>query len=214
MATKIDLQGLRFGRLLVSDQATNDNQGKIQWSCLCDCGNTKVVRAKFLRNRDTQSCGCLHKDIARRIASKNFTKHYKSNHPIYRIWIGMKQRCLNPKSSVYKYYGGRGIKIYSSWINSFTVFLGDMLSSWKPGLSLDRIDVNGNYELSNCRWITQKEQANNRTSNRRLAYNNETHTISEWSDKLSIKSNTIISRLNMGWSVERTLSKKICELNE
>lgn len=147
------MEGLRFGSLTVLRQAPSKN-GRRYWHCKCDCGNEKSVIATNLRSGHTKGCGCNE-----RKATHGHTTGGKSS-PTYHIWSAMVQRCINPKTRKYNDYGGRGIKVCDRW-RVFQNFLDDM--GVKPhGLSLDRIDNNGNYEPGNCRWATGAEQVRNR----------------------------------------------------
>ena len=138
---------------------------------------------------------------------------------LYSRWSGIKRRCLNKNSPAYKNYGGRGIKICDEWKNSFESFCSWAITNgYKKELSIDRIDVDGNYEPSNCRWATLKEQNNNKRTNINLTYNGESHSLIEWSYILGICKATLSSRLCRGWSTEKTLStplnlnyKKTCK---
>lgn len=127
--------------------------------------------------------------------------------PTYQAWANMKRRCLDPKSSRYPRYGGRGIKLCYQW-RSFDAFLLDM--GVKPdGMTLERKDVNGNYEPSNCIWATLKQQANNKTSNRLLTHDGATLTTSQWAERVGINHVSLRMRLHRGWSVERALTQPL-----
>ena len=126
------------------------------------------------------------------------------------IYSMMKQRCYNTNSQNFKYYGGKGVSVCDEWRNNSQAFYDwAMTHGYKDGLTLDRIDNDGNYEPSNCRWVTMKEQDNHRSNNVILTLNGESHTIPEWSEILGIKQHVIRNRINRGWSVGNTLMRKV-----
>jgi hypothetical protein len=126
--------------------------------------------------------------------------------PEYEAWQSMKARCLNPRHRFFKHYGGRGIKVCEQWRQSFANFVADMGPRPSPDHSLDRIDNNGHYGPGNCRWVTQKEQCNNRRSNHHVTFNGETRTISQWAEVTGILKSCIRLRLKAGWSIEAALT--------
>lgn len=155
---RIDLIGKRFGKLVVQNKAKNEGRWTC-WDCVCDCGNRVIAKTRDLQKGDVNSCGCLFEEINK----QRLTKHGKKNSRLYRIWGNMKTRCSNPTTKYYKYYGGRGITICEEWRNSFQRFYDwAMTNGYSDDLTIDRIDVNGNYEPSNCRWVTMKEQSKNK----------------------------------------------------
>lgn len=173
---------------------------------LCECGTVKEISRYNVERGAVKSCGCLFKE------HPNNTKHSGSRTRLYIIWKGIRQRCNNPNCKIYKNYGGRGIKICNEW-NDYNNFKEWAINNgYKENLSIDRIDVNGNYTPENCRWTTSKVQANNKRNNRLLTLNGTTKTMSEWSEETGIKVATIWDRLNKGWSVEKTLSQKVVEI--
>lgn len=201
MGKYVDWTDQRFGRLTVLKKDESNKELAIKWVCLCDCGNTTIVRRGDLTSGKTLSCGCIRKEGRHRT-------HNLSDTRLYRIWVNIKTRCTNEKSPQYKNYGFRGIKICEEWANSFEAFYTwAMENGYDDNLTIDRIDVNGNYEPCNCRWATRKEQSLNRTDNRRLTYKGETKTFAEWSEITGIHRETIKSRLKAGLTIEQALTK-------
>lgn len=160
-----DLTGQRFNRLVVQARSENDKHGNAKWICLCDCGGKRITSGVQLRRGECQSCGCYHKDSARAVCLKR-TKHGEARlgntTKEYTTWTAMKSRCLYKKNKFYHYYGGRGIKVCDRWLDSFENFLTDLGRRPSDQHSLDRVDPNGNYEPSNCKWSTDQEQNRNK----------------------------------------------------
>lgn len=151
-----DLTGHRFGMLLVLGIAPRTTS-QISWRCKCDCGVEKSVMRGNLASGGTVSCGCIAKDLI----SKSRTTHGVSQSKQYNIWRGMLKRCESPKDKSFPSYGGRGIKVSPEW-HDFMQFWDDMGATYQEGLSIERIDVNGNYEAGNCTWIPFSDQYKNR----------------------------------------------------
>lgn len=206
----IDLTGQRFGRLVVVERA--ESKGKrTMWKCLCDCGNTKVVEAGNLKTGHTTSCGCVWQEVVPETNRNINRRHGMSQTKLHKAWANMRYRCFNPRCKYYDNYGGRGITICDEW-NEFESFMEWSLNNgFADGMSLDRIDVNGNYEPGNCRWVSWEVQENNKRNNSYLTLNGQTHTISEWSRITGLKDSTIRERIKRGWTVEDALTKKPIE---
>jgi hypothetical protein len=195
-----DITGKRFGRLVAIrlDHVKEQNHGSpLQyWLCRCDCGNEKVV-LKYALGKSTFSCGCYLKEEA----SKRASRHGGANTNLYKRWSSMKERCFRKTHVHYKNYGGRGITVCDEWKNSFEAFRDWALNNgYEKGLQLDRIDNDGNYEPSNCRWATRTRQANNRRTNKYIEHNGERLTFAEWSQRLGASTNIVDKRMLEGWS--------------
>jgi hypothetical protein len=205
-----DLTSRRFGRLLVlrsGGLVESGTQGGrvMQWTCICDCGNTLNVVRQSLMSGNTKSCGCLHTEVLKSFNIKHgHSSKLSGKTPEYTAWTGMKQRVLNPKCKFYKWYGGRGIKVCARWIHSFENFLEDM-GRRPDGMSLGRRDNNKDYCKSNCRWETRDQQDNNRSDTVRLKYKNKTMGIAQWSRICKINSATLSHRITTGIPVDLAL---------
>lgn len=200
-----DLSGHTYGKLTVIECVGIRNR-YATWKCKCECGEVVEVRGTSLTNGHTTSCGCAQKEKVSRLMKK----HGLSGSRLYRIYQHMVGRCVNKNEAGYENYGGRGISVCDEWAQSFKSFSDWALSNgYKDDLTLDRIEVDGNYEPTNCRWVTQKIQANNTRTNRILTYSGESHTMSEWADITGLSYNLIDSRIFRGWSVERTFTEPV-----
>jgi hypothetical protein len=204
-----NLTGLQFGRLTVLSYAGKAKNNSSLWLCRCICGTIKSIKTQNLKNGKSQSCGCRHKDIVSARFKKSNTTHGLSKTPIYHIWRSMKNRCTNPAVPSYPDYGGRGIKICDRWLNSFENFYEDMGERPSNQHSIDRIDNNGDYEPSNCRWATRTEQNNNKRNIVRLTFNGKEQTLLEWSKELNISLTVLRDRVCRKWTVKQILSTPI-----
>lgn len=203
--------GEKYGRLTALEYLYTNKRRKAVWLCKCDCGNIVQISSEKLSTGNTKSCGCLHSDKSKekiKTLIKKQTKYTrKFEKEISIIFNQMKQRCYNKKCKAYKNYGGRGIKICDEWLENFNSFyLWSIKNNFNSNLSIDRIDVNGNYEPNNCRWITNLEQQNNKRNNKYLEFNGQKHTYAEWSRILNIPSSTISDRIKRGYDTEQILN--------
>ena len=197
-----NLKGKKFNKLQVIERVIKENNKQTYWKCICECGDTTIVTSAHLKNGHTKSCGCLQKEVVKNMMTTHNLTHTK----LFKVWRGIIDRTLYPSNKKYKNYGGRGITICCEWLNDFKVFYDWAINNgYKEGLTIDRIDVNGNYEPNNCRWVNWKTQQNNRRNNHYITYNNETHTMKEWSELLGINYATLSMRINKyKWSIERS----------
>lgn len=195
-----NILGDRFGILTVIERRANDKYGGSRWLCRCDCGEERVINATGLRAGRHKSCGCK----SPRFTSKRVTTHGMTKTRAYSIWIGMLSRCSDADAPKAHLYALKGIRVCERW-QRFENFFADM-GERPPGHSIDRIDSNGNYEPSNCRWATPKQQANNTSMNVKLTFNGRTQNISQWAEELRIRQNTIVYRLRRGWDVSAALT--------
>ena len=203
-----DLTGKKFGRLTVRCRSPRIEYGKRFWICDCECGGVVEHETGHLNSKQgPKSCGCLQKEIAGQTAKSNAkwngdSKNEKSQR-LYHIWCAMRNRCESNSNIHYNEYGGRGITVCKEW-HDWMIFKDWSLNhGYKDDLTIDRIDTNGNYEPNNCRWVTQKEQANNTRSNKYLTYKGRTQTLSQWCEELGLDYFRTKARLNTcGYSVE------------
>lgn len=204
MGKLIDLTGQVFSRLVVIKRVENNKHNQVRWLCQCSCGNYITIRSSDLRNKNTKSCGCLYNEVR---GTTNFIHgHNRKNQTskTYQSWRNMIQRCASLYGKHYRTYGNRGIKVCNRWLK-FINFLNDMGD--KPeGMSLDRIDNDGNYEPNNCRWATTKEQQRNRHNNRLITINSVTKCLVEWCEDLQLRYGTVLGRiLYYNWTIEEAL---------
>lgn len=189
-----------------SYQKFNGKQNYRYILCKCICGNVKEYLFINIQQNHTKSCGCLNID---KIIQRN-TKHNLSQHSLYKIYTGMKTRCYNSNELIYENYGERGIKICQEWLNSFQIFYDWAIQNgWKNGLEIDRINNDGDYEPKNCRFITHKENCNNKSSNILITIFEETKNIKQWSEdsRCVIPYHTLYYRLKNNWNPEEAIIK-------
>lgn len=191
-----NLQGFRFGSLTVLQLGKSHGNGAV-WLCQCNCGTQKEIRASDMVQGKINSCGCEH---IKRIA-KASTTHGMKNTRTYSIWQAMRNRC----NRIHQDYSCRGITYDERW-DSFEKFYLDM-GEVPEGMSIDRIDPNGNYEKQNCRWATQEQQANNKRTSVFIEWNGKKQTITQWAKELKMNPDKLRARKRYGWSLERMMTE-------
>lgn len=196
---RLDLTGQKFGEWIVLEKGDVGPNGAIYWKCKCSCGTEKLVQAGGLRNGHSISCG------------HDRTIHGYSLTPTGAAWYGMRQRCYNHDDKNYPSYGGRGIKVCERWLERFENFLADMGPSPGKGMSIDRIDVHGNYEPKNCRWATRSEQQRNRRNNPKVDYKGESITLIAVAERVGLPLRTLRWRLANGWEINRAIETPAIE---
>ena len=191
--------GQKYGRYTILSLHKVKGTYKYLALCQCDCGSEPhYVQTGQLRNGDSGSCGCLHRE--------RVTKHGAWNHPLFARWVNMMDRCYDPKCQAYSRYGGRGITVCEQWHNVQN-FIADMFESYKKGLQLERIDNNKGYSKENCCWATPKQQSKNRRSTVFITFQGKTLCMKEWAHTVDIPFRTLWQRLRvLGWDVERAFT--------
>lgn len=203
-----DLTNQRFGRLVAIKPTEKRKHRCIMWECKCDCGNTVEVMSRNLLCGKTKSCGCLYLD------TRGNEKHGMHNMRIYYTHKAIIQRCYNRNNPEYHNYGGRGITVCDEWIGEHgfeRFFKWAMENGYSEELTIDRINNNGNYEPSNCRWVTYIRQQNNKRTNHYLTYNGKTQSMADWAREIGLNYGTLASRIRSGWTVERALTTQLCK---
>lgn len=199
----IDLTWKRFGMLIGLMRAPNDGNKHSCWLFRCDCGATKVIRSQSVRIGNTISCGCF---MAQSVAIRH-TTHGLSKDPCYQVWHAMMSRCYDEENSNYKNYGGRGISVCERW-KTMELFISD--NSPRPeGMSIDRINVNGNYEPGNVRWATDEMQNRNRRDSMNVMFDGQEMPATHASIRLGGSTALISSRLKKGWTLEEAISAPV-----
>lgn len=204
----IDRTGERVGKLVLLERGPDTMKtGVTRWWCQCDCGNKKLIRGSNIKLGNVISCGCERQN---RFDNGFVQTHGQSRRknkprtPEHACWLGIHDRCRNPKNKAYRFYGARGIRVAPEW-SEFMRFLADVGPRPSPAHSLDRIDTRRGYEPGNCRWATKDVQMNNMTSNRFLDYRGKRLTVTQWARIAGMKSSTLRRRLDGGWQVEDAL---------
>lgn len=201
--------GQRFGKLTVKEYIgyykISENKNKYHWFvCICDCENTKICNLVSLKNGDNKSCGCLQYK----------PKHGYGYHLLYKRWCDIIRRCYNSDFKQYKDYGGRGIEVCEEWhdVEAFCEW-GNSVGLNENNMTIERIDVNGNYCPENCTIADMKQQNNNKRNNRKITYKNETKNLNEWAEILGIDRRLLSNRIDrLNWSVEKAFSTKVTHI--
>jgi hypothetical protein len=210
-----DISGQRFGKLVAVYPHSRDARNKVKYFCVCDCGNTTVSYKFCLVAGDAASCGCTAAEKAK-VRAQAMSKedkirvfgrptHGMSKTKEFQCWADLKVRCINPNNKWYPYYGGRGISVCDRWLESFENFYEDM-GDCPTGMSLDRIDVNGDYCKENCRWATAKQQQRNRTDTEWVESPLGHYTLADTAEMLGLTISCLKHRLKVGWSWDKIIN--------
>ena len=175
---------------------------KVLWECLCDCGQTTFVRTCDLTSKNSMSCGCLSREMTGNIRKS----HQMTKTPLYNVWCGIKQRCEYKKHVAYDRYGGKGIKMSDEW-KDFMTFYNDMSEGYSKGLSIERLDSNGDYCKSNCKWATTTEQANNKKNNRIVTVDGVTDTLANTCRIHGFEYFFVLRKLHSGETMEEIVTQ-------
>ena len=204
MMKLIDLTGQRFGKLVVIKRAENSPSHDTRWACQCDCGRKTISYSAELRNGMTKSCGCLRKDPGK----EPHYIHGGAKTRLFKIWIDMKSRCYYESNTRFNRYGGRGISVCKEWDESFSTFRDWALQhGYQDDLSIDRINVDGNYEPSNCRWATSKQQGRNKENTVYVLLNGKLVSLYDAADYLGIKTKSAWCRYSRGQRISDEIER-------
>lgn len=199
-----DLVGQRFGRLLVGYRSPVGGRG-VRWWCRCDCGGTTWVATEKLTSGHTRSCGCLRQETAA-ITGHAKATHGMSKTRLYAQWNTMLARCYRRSHVSYEQYGGRGIAVCDRWRGSFEAWLEDMGLPPGPGMEIDRIDTNGNYEPGNCRWATAAQNTRNRRVTPMFTHEGRTMALGAWAEECGVPYHVLKDRMRAGWTLQRAMT--------
>ena len=206
MGKCIDFTGIKFNYLTMIERIGTNKYQQALWLCKCDCGETTIAIGSEVKSGKKKSCGCYK--TSRLI--KRVTTHGLYDTRLHHTWGNMKDRCYNKNSGEYYAYGGRGIAVCEEWRHNFQAFYDWAVShGYSDNLTIERVNVDGNYEPQNCKWATRKEQMNNTRRNRKLTYNGKVQTLQQWADETGIRVQTLWIRLDHGWDVEKALTTPV-----
>lgn len=195
----VDIAGEKYGRLTPLYRVEPDKYGRSVWMCKCECGNKKKISANALRMGNTRSCGCLEKENRGLFGTRSKRTHRMKGTRLYRIWQGTKNRALNRNDEHWPDYGGRGITICDEWKTSFEAFRDwSIANGYRDDLTIDRINVNGEYCPENCRWVTPADQQRNKRNNRYYEYKGESKLLQGWADEFGVTRSMLWSKIRRG----------------
>lgn len=205
-----ELSGKRFGKLLVLRRVnrTEDGDHAPIWECKCDCGNMTKVKSGNLMNGKTNSCGCIRRESTSELG-RSRRVYSEAEKRLRSIWTDMLRRCEKPSNKDFRNYGARGIVVCNEWHSFDTFKEWSFENGYASSLSIDRVDVNGNYSPSNCKWATVTEQANNKRNTQFVNYNGEKISVANLSREKGVSYPTLLSRIKAGWDVETAVSKPV-----
>ena len=193
----MDYSNTKYGKLQILERIKIKNDNHITYKAICECGNIVYIRATDIRNNKRKHC--IH-------CSSPRTTHHKTNTKLFNVWQTMKQRCYYPKNKDFNNYGARGITVCDEWKNNFKSFYTWAIeNNYREGLQIDRINVNGNYEPSNCRFVSAKTNSVNKRTTRYIEYKGITKSLREWADEYNISYRLLQSRLDRNWNIEKAL---------
>ncbi len=209
---KVDVTGQRFGKLTAIRRCGSNGHSSL-WVCKCDCGNETIITLSHLR-QGTKSCGCLSKEISSERGHKSkigerSRKHGDFGTKLYGIWAGMKRRCQNPNTKYYSDYGGRGIAVCEEWQEYEPFKEWALDDGYQEGMSIERIDVDGNYCPANCKWIPLSEQNANKRISIKIEHQGRVYTIKEISQITGLKERTIKGRYERGWNTDKIFDTQL-----
>ena len=199
---RLDISGQRFGRLTalrLGEPDQSPSRLHVRWECVCDCGAVTLTRLNNLRSGKAHSCGCIKK------SGDHKRRHGMSGTPEYMAWHRMKKRCLDPQNPDFLLYGGRGIRVCDEWSRSFDAFFANMGKRPSDAHSIERLNVNGNYEPNNCVWADAKTQSRNKRNSVYYEHDGIRMCQTDWASKLNINTSTLIERVR-NWGVYRALN--------